>query len=90
MCREEENSLDQHIQILREESMLITFFTNNVFFFVGNATVYMPYLLRNSHVVVLVPSTQSTEREWKVSTSIEARRIMALTIMLQRNGVVYN
>lgn len=62
----------QHTQILMEESMLMIFYTNIVFFYAGKATVSMPYYLRNFQLVVSVLCTHSIERELKAGISIEA------------------
>ncbi|XP_070030512.1 uncharacterized protein LOC142166357 [Nicotiana tabacum] len=69
------NSHDHHVQIHLEESMKICFYTNVVFYFAGEATVSMPYSLRNFQLVVLVQCTHSTGRELKVGKSMEARKI---------------
>lgn len=62
--------LVQHIQILKEEDMLIKVFANIVFYFTGKATVHIPYSLMNSQLVVLVHSTHSNGRDLKIGTSI--------------------
>lgn len=68
--------LDQHPQILMEESMGMLFYTNMVFLFVGEANISMHHPLTNLQLVVLVHFTHSTERELKIGISIEARMIV--------------
>lgn len=62
-----------HAQVLREENKVMKIFTNEVFFFAGDVTVAMPYLMRNLHLVVLVLGTRSIEGESWMSTNITER-----------------
>lgn len=60
------STIDHHARVLMEESMVISFFTNLIFFFVGNVTILMPYPFNNFYLVVLVLCTHWTF-QWKGS-----------------------
>lgn len=77
-------SLHYHVQVQMKESMVMSFFTNTVFFFACDVTVSMSYTLMEFQMVVLVLSTHSTRRKLKLGKSIEARR----STLLPRNAVI--
>lgn len=66
--------MDHHSEIFIEERVVILVYANNVFLFVGDDTLSMPYLLVQAHRVVLTLSFHSLEGVPKISTSMEARR----------------
>lgn len=66
-----------YARVLRKESTGILFITNTVFFFVGNATVIMPYSLTKLLWVVLAIVAHSHERMPMVGTRM---------ILARRNG----
>lgn len=68
-----ENSVDHHVQILMEENMVIIFYTNPVFLFVGEVIVIMPCHILLIQRVVLAPSAHSLEGEVMVNTSMDMK-----------------
>lgn len=74
ICGQEKMRLimhNHHLRNLREERVMINFFTTYVFFFAGEVTVSMPYLLKNLQLVVLVLGTHSIEGDTRIGTSME-------------------
>lgn len=65
-------------QIRMEESKVDCFTTNTGFCFAGQATIFVPCLLRNLQLVVLVLCTHSIGGESRISTSMETWRIFSL------------
>lgn len=65
------STYNHHIQISWKESMKGYFITNIVFFFAGEATVNMPYLMTQLSWVVLAPCAHSLGEEPLISTSME-------------------
>lgn len=66
-----DNTIDQFAQILQDESRVILFYANIVFFFVGEVTVSMYYSLTNFQVVVLVLCTHSNGMQAREGTNMK-------------------
>lgn len=69
-CRRQKCTLDHPIQVLWEENILLIFFTNLVFFFEGEDTIFMSYHILHLQVVVSALSAHSLEGVTMIRISI--------------------